>query len=85
MIISQIESTPIGDYFYDSGIKKVYEKLAEQIDEFQVETQDLNVYCDSLITSLKGLKNVIKKVESEHTKNVSMGKVIDLIQRGGIN
>lgn len=84
MIIRQEESTPIGDYFHDNGIKKVFEKLSENVDEFEVETDELNVYCDSLISLLKGLKGQIKKVESASIKKKSQEKVEDLIQKGGI-
>lgn len=85
MIIKQEESTPIGDFFHDSGIKKVFEKLSEQVDEREVESEELNVFCDSIIASLKGLKNQIKKVEVEYVKQKSMEKVEEAIQRGGIN
>ena len=57
MLIRQEETTPIGDYFHDCGIFQVFNKLAEEVDEIDVETTELNVFCDSLIQSLKGLKS----------------------------
>ena len=71
MIITQIDSTPIGDTFHDSGILKVVEKLKNIVDEFEVETDDVQNYCDNLITSLKNLKSVTKKVETEYHKTIS--------------
>lgn len=84
MIIPQEESSPIGDYFHDSGIKKVFENLNEQVDGFQVDTDELCVFCDSLISLLKGLKSKIKKEESEASKRIAQEKVAGLIQKGGI-
>ena len=84
MKIRQEESTPIGDYFHDSGINKVFEKLSESVDEFEVDTDELSVYCDSLISLLKGLKSKIKKEESEASKRIAQEKVAGLIQKGGI-
>ncbi len=68
MIIRQEESTPIGDTFHDSGILKVMEKLKNVVDEFEVETNDVQNYCDNLITSLKNLKSITKKAETEYAK-----------------
>ena len=68
MIIRQEETTPIGDTFHDSGILKVMEKLKNIVDEFEVETDDVQNYCDNLITSLKNLKSVTKKAETEYAK-----------------
>lgn len=68
MIIRQEETTPIGDTFHDSGILKVMEKLQNIVDEFEVETDDVQNYCDNLITSLKNLKSVTKKAETEYAK-----------------
>lgn len=64
MIVRQEESTPIGDYFHDNGILKIFEKIQESVDEFEVNTDELNSYCDALVNSVKGLKSQIKKVES---------------------
>ncbi len=84
MVISQIESTPIGDYFHDSGVFRVFNQLTEKVDDFEVDTDELCVYCDSLISLLKGLKSKIKKEESDAVKRQTQEKVAGLIQRGGV-
>ena len=71
MIIRQEESTPIGDTFHDTGILKVVEKLQNIVDEFELDTDEVQTYCDNLITSLKTLKAVTKKVETEYHKTIS--------------
>lgn len=68
MIIRQEESTPIGDQFHDSGILKMVEKLTDIVDEFELDTDDVQTYCDGLITVLKSLKAVTKKAETEYAK-----------------
>ena len=68
MIIRQEENTPIGDYFHDSGIKKVFSKLEENVDEFEVDTDDLISWCDSLSELAKGLKACIKRTEAAWSK-----------------
>lgn len=68
MIIRQEETTPIGDYFHDSGMMKVFERLQNTVDEFELDTTDIETYCDNLITSLKSLKAITKKAETEYTK-----------------
>lgn len=77
MIIRQEETTPIGDYFHDNGILKIFEKLAECVDEFDVDTDVIYTCCDSLITSLKGLKTITKKAETEYAKVASQKKLKD--------
>jgi hypothetical protein len=68
MIIRQEESTPIGDQFHDSGILKMVEKLTDTVEEFELDTDDVQTYCDGLITALKSLKTVTKKTETEYAK-----------------
>lgn len=68
MIIRQEETTPIGDTFHDLGILKVMEKLTGIVDEFELNTDDVQTYCDNLIDSLKSLKAITKKAESEYSK-----------------
>lgn len=77
MIIRQEESTPIGDTFHDSGMMKVFEKLTAVVDEFEVETDDIQTYCDNLITSLKSLKAITKKAESEYQKRKAQQELKD--------
>ncbi len=77
MIIRQEENTPIGDYFHDSGICKVFDKLQELVDEFEVDTDDLNGYCDAVINLTKNLKAQIKKVELALQKQKQQDKIKD--------
>ncbi|SEP82967.1 hypothetical protein SAMN04487977_101549 [Treponema bryantii] len=84
MKLSQIENTPIGNYFHDSGIFQVFNELAKNVDDFEADSDELCVYCDSLVSMLKGLKSKIKQVESEAVKRQAQEKVSGLIQRGGI-
>lgn len=85
MKVRQEESTPIGDFFHDSGVFSMFNNLSNIVDEVEVETNDIDAYCDCLIYALKGLKSIVKKVEGEETKRKSMEKVEEAIQRGGVN
>jgi hypothetical protein len=77
MIIRQEESTPIGDQFHDSGILKMVEKLTDIVDEFELDTDDVQTYCDGLIAALKSLKAVTKKAETEYAKVKAQKKLKD--------
>lgn len=77
MIVRQDESTPIGNYAHDNGIIKQFGKIEGIIDEFEVDTDELIQYCDSLIENLKGLKAYTKKVEAEWEKRLHRQKVKD--------
>lgn len=79
MIIRQEENTPIGNQFHDSGILKVIEKLTAIVDEFELDTSDVQTYCDNLITSLKELKSVTKKAETEYQKIKAQKELKDSI------
>ena len=68
MIVRQEETTPIGNTFHDLGILKVMEKLTGIVDEFELNTDDVQTYCDNLIDSLKSLKAITKKAETEYKK-----------------
>lgn len=84
MIIEQVESSPIGDYFHDSGIKGMFLNIENSVDSFEIESTELIVYCDSFIQAIKGLKSKIKSVESERIKQLAQEKIEDLVQKGGI-
>ena len=79
MIIQQEESTPIGNCFHDSSILKIMEKLQGSVDEFEVDTDDIQTYCDALITSLKTLKSVTSKAETEYQKLKARKELRDTI------
>lgn len=68
MIIRQEESTPIGDFYHDTGIFVIETSLANMVDEFEVDTDQLCFFCDGLIEKLKALKNHIKKIEKAWDK-----------------
>ncbi len=82
MIVRQEESTPIGNYFHDNGILKLFDKIQESVDEFEVDTDELNSYCDLLINSLKGAKTQIKKVESAWVKHKAQEELSDNVNFG---
>ena len=82
MTITQIEDTPIGNHFHDSGIYTVFNALCSTVDEFEVESDQLNAWCDILINDLKGLKSVIKKCEQQAEKQKRLEEVNDMIHRG---
>lgn len=79
MIVRQEENTPIGNYFHDNGILKVFDMLQNEVDEFEVETENIKAYCDNLITSLKGLKSITEKTESEYAKKKAQRNIKDKI------
>lgn len=82
MIIRQEETTPIGDYFHDSGVWQIFNQLSNVVDDFEVNTDELNLWIDNIVSSLKGLKGHIKKCETEWTKMLNQQKLNDLIKRG---
>ena len=77
MVIRQEENTPIGNYFHDAGILKVFEMLQAEVDEFEVETENIKAYCDNLITSIKGLKSITEKTETEYAKKKAQSYIKD--------
>lgn len=79
MLVRQIDSTPIGDYFHDCGISKAFSKLKDNVDEFEVESDNLTMYCDMIIECAKGLKSQIKKLENEYQKHLTQSKMADMI------
>lgn len=82
MLVRQEEETPIGDYFHDSGVFQVFNQLSNQVDEFEVDTDRINTCLDHLITNLKGLKNHVKKVETEYQKKLNQRELRDSLYRG---
>ena len=75
MLIRQEESTPIGNYFHDNGILKLFDKIQEMVDEFEVDTDKLNSYCDMFVASLKGAKTHVKKAESAWARHKAQGEL----------
>lgn len=82
MIIRQEEKTPLGDFYHNSGIKLTLSLLEKHIDNFRVDTDELNGYADALISKLKNLKNQIKKTEQEWQKQQICNEIDSMTQWG---
>jgi hydroxypyruvate isomerase len=82
MIIRQEEKTPIGDFYHNSGIKLTLSLLESRVDDFRVDTDELNGYADALISKLKNLKVQIKKTEQEWQKKQICDEINSITQWG---
>lgn len=82
MIIRQEETTPIGDYFHDSGIYQIFNQLSSRVDDFDIDTTQLCNWTDNLISTLKGFKSHVKKCETEYQKHLNEIELNSLIHRG---
>ena len=82
MTIRQEETTPIGDYFHDSGVFQTFQQLSSTVDDFEVETDKLNAWCDHIVKSIKGLQSHIKACEKEWIKHEQQRSVNDMMHRG---
>ena len=82
MTIRQEETTPIGDYFHDSGVWTVFNALCSTVDDFEIESDQLNAWCDMIVNSIKGLKSVIKKCEQQTEKKRRADETNEMIKRG---
>ena len=78
MKIRQEESTPIGDWFHDNGLRRAFDGIASQVDDFDVDTGDLCNSCDCLINLLKGLKGQVKKAETAWQKRQTQKKIMEV-------
>ena len=82
MIIRQEETTPIGDYFHDSGIWQIFNQLSSIVDDFNIDTTQLCNWTDNLISTLKGFKSHVKKCEAEYRKHLNEIELNSLVNRG---
>lgn len=82
MIVRQEDNTPIGDHFHDTGVQKVFEKITEIVDEFEVDTDSLSLLIDTEIEKLKSLKAQVKKVEQAWAKKQHNRNINDMINMG---
>lgn len=82
MNIRQEETTPIGDYFHDSGVKTIFNAIEITVDEFEVNTDQLNSWIDAVINDLKGLKGQIKRTEADWEKMLRQREIEDMKNRG---
>lgn len=65
MKIIQTEQTPLGDYFHDAKLITVFEELKNMIDEFELDSEDLDFCVDYLVSHLKELKKIAKNIEKK--------------------
>lgn len=68
MLFRQEESTPIGDYFHDNGTVKLFGRISEAADEFEVDTERMKAQCDEMCTKMRELKAFIVSVEKKELK-----------------
>lgn len=78
----QQENTPIGDYFHDSGVYTIFNALMSTVDDFEVDTDQLNAWCGIIINDIKGLQNFIKKIEKEEIKKMHEDAANEMKHRG---
>lgn len=78
MIIRQEEETPIGNYFHDNGVMRLFSKITDIVDEFEVDTERLKLLCDEMSTKMKELKAFVNSVEKAETKKSIQKEVQDL-------
>ena len=82
MKVYQQEHSPIGDYFHDSGVHTIFNALESTVDDFEVDTAQLDAWCGMIINSIKGLQGLIKKIEKEETKKMHEDAANEMIHRG---
>lgn len=78
MIIRQEEETPIGNYFHDNGVMKLFSKITDIVDEFEVDTERLKLLCDEMSAKVKELKAFVNSVEKAEIKKSIQKEVQDL-------
>lgn len=78
MIIRQEEETPIGNHFHDNGVMKLFSKITDIVDEFEVDTERLKILCDEMSAKMKELKAFVNSVEKAETKKSIQKEVQDL-------
>jgi len=82
MKVYQHESSPIGDYFHDSGVWTIFNALSSTVDDFEIDTDQLNAWCGIIIKDIKGLQGMISKIEKEETKKKHEDAANEMIHRG---
>jgi len=82
MIINQISNTPIGDCFHDSGVTTIFNALSETVDNFEVDSDQLNAWTEHIIKSMKTLQAQIKDCERKQIKKLHEQDIEDRIHRG---
>ena len=82
MKLSQINESPIGNTFHESGVTTIFNALAQTVDEFEVDSDQLNAWCEYIIKSMKTIQAVIKDCERKQTKKFHEQEIEDKIHRG---
>ena len=67
-LFRQEESTPIGDYFHDNGTARLFGKISEAADGFEVDTERMKAQCDEMCAKIKELKAFVASVEKKELK-----------------
>ena len=80
MNIRQEESTPIGDYFHDSGAWSAFNSLESIVDDFDIDTDTVTALCDKVIEAMKGLKARMRKSEIEWLKQKKREELDELMK-----
>lgn len=78
MIIRQEEETPIGNHFHDNGTLRLFSKISDIVDEFEVDTERLKLLCDEMAVKMKELKGFVCSVEKAEIKKSVQKEVQDL-------
>ena len=82
MIIKQIESSPVGNNFHESGVTTIFNALSHTVDGFEVDSDQLMAWTDHIIKSMKNLQSVIKDCEKKQIKKMHEAEIDDMIHRG---
>jgi len=82
MKIVQEENTPIGNCFHDSEVTTIFNALAQTVDEFEVESDQLMAWSDFIIKSMKTLQAQIKDCERKQIKKNQEKEISDKLHRG---
>jgi len=82
MKLSQINESPIGNTFHESGVTTIFNALAQTVDEFEVDSDQLNAWCEHIIKSMKMIQSVIKDCEKKQIKKMHEQDIEDRIHRG---
>lgn len=82
MKVRQEEDSPIGNCFHDSGVTTVFNALAQTVDDFEIDTDQLNAWCEHIIKSMKTLQYQIKDYEKKQIKKMHERDIADMVNRG---
>lgn len=81
MILRQEEETPLGNYFHDSGMLRLFNLIENSVDEFIVDTERTKALCDELSVKAREFKNFIAAVEKEELKKAVKKEVQEFSSR----